>query len=64
MYQSDTVLKMYAENGLRTVEEWTSLGRDITSGTKPRVDVPRRGVVTSLYSRDQTQRRPARSERM
>lgn len=54
MYQYDTVLRMYAESGLRTVEEWTTLGRDIASGAKPRLDAPHRGELVPLYSRDQT----------
>jgi hypothetical protein len=54
MYQSDGVLKMYADSGLRTVEHWVTLGRDITDGAKPRVDAAHRGLLVSLYSRDQT----------
>jgi hypothetical protein len=58
MYQfSDEVLRMYAESGLRTVEDWVSLGRDIPSGVKPRLATTNRGMAVSLYSRDQTQRR-------
>lgn len=54
MSQYDSVLKMYAESGLRTIEDWTTLGRDIASGAKPRLDTPHRGELVSLYSRDQT----------
>ena len=57
MSQTDSVLRMYAESGLRTVEDWTTLGRDISSGAKPRLDTPHRGSPVSLYSRDQTQLR-------
>jgi hypothetical protein len=64
MYQSDSVLKMYADNGLRSVEEWATLGRDIVSGTKPRLDVSHRGVLMSLYSRDQAHRRAPTPERI
>ncbi|MGA3065353.1 MAG: hypothetical protein ABSF29_00745 [Tepidisphaeraceae bacterium] len=58
MYQCDPILKMYAENGLRTAEDWTSLGRDLTAGMKPRVDAIFRGANVSLFSRDQTHARP------
>jgi hypothetical protein len=57
MYQSDGVLRMYAESGLRTVEDWVRLGRDLTDGVKPRLDTLNRGLSVSLYSRDQTRRR-------
>ena len=58
MSQYGGVLKMYAESGLRTIEDWTALGRDIESGAKPRLDTPHRGELVSLYSRDQTRHRP------
>jgi hypothetical protein len=58
MNQFDSVLRMYAESGLRTVEDWTTLGRDIESGVKPRLDTPYRGQVVPLYSRDQTRHHP------
>jgi hypothetical protein len=57
MYQSDEVLKMYADSGLRTLEDWTTLGRDLTSGVKPRLSTINRGLPVLLYSRDQTQRK-------
>jgi len=57
MYQSDQVLRMYAESGLRTMEDWMTLGRDIASGVKPRLSTLSRGLRVLLYSRDQTQRR-------
>jgi hypothetical protein len=50
---------MYADSGLRTVEDWTTLGRDITGGMKPRLDATHRGALIPLYSRDQTQIRPS-----
>ena len=58
MNQYDSVLKMYADSGMRTVEDWASMGREISSGAKSRVDAPHRGTVIPLYSRDQTQLRP------
>lgn len=57
MYQSDSVLRMYAEIGLRSMEEWVTLGRDVATSAKPRLDTTHRGIAVSLYSRDQTQRR-------
>jgi hypothetical protein len=66
MYHCDSVLRMYAEVGLRTIEEWIALGRDVANNAKPRLDTLYRGLSVSLYSRDQTQRRSPsrrRSER-
>ena len=57
MGQFDSVLKMYADSGLRTVEDWSSLGRDIKSGAAPRLDTPHRGALLPLFTRDQTQLR-------
>ncbi len=57
MYEPEGVLRMYAEIGLRTVEEWIALGRDIVSDSKPRLDTLHRGLPLVLYSRDQTARR-------
>jgi hypothetical protein len=62
MNQFDSVLKMYADSGLRTIEDWTLRGRDIEDGAKPRADTTHRGVMLSLFTRDQTRPR-ARSER-
>jgi hypothetical protein len=58
MNYTGDILKTYAESGLRTVEAWVSLGRDITADAKPRVDTTLRGSAVSLYSRDQTHPRP------
>ena len=57
LYTSE--FKMYAENGLRTVEDWSSLGRKVASDAKPRAEAPHRGVPLSLFSRDQTLHQPA-----
>jgi len=54
MNQYDTVLKMYADSGLRTIQDWAGLGRAVADGAKPRLDTPHRGGVLSLYSRGQT----------
>ncbi len=64
MNQYDGILKMYAESGLRTTQDCITLGRDIQSGVKPRLDASHRGELVPLYSRDQTQRRlPSRPKR-
>jgi hypothetical protein len=64
MNQYDGVLRMYADSGLRTTEDWITLGRDIQSGAKPRLDTPHRGELVPLFSRDQTQHRmPSRPKR-
>jgi len=57
MNQIDGVLRMYADSGLRTIEEWATLGRAVADGTKPRLDTPHHGATLSLYSRGQTQPR-------
>ena len=54
MNQYDSVLRIYAESGLRTTEDWAASGRDVTPGTKPRLDTPHRGALVPLFSRDQT----------
>jgi hypothetical protein len=58
MTHYDGVVRMYADSGLRTIEDWGTLGRDITSGAKPRLDTPHRGGTLSLYTRGQTHPRP------
>ncbi len=63
MSEFSSVLKMYAESGLRTVEGWVSLGRNIMTDAKPRLDTPYRGAVLPLFSRDQTQRMEPRPKR-
>ena len=50
----DKDLKRYAASGLRTAEDWASLGRGIDSGMKPRADILQRGKTVSLYCRNQT----------
>jgi hypothetical protein len=58
MNQYDSVLKTYADSGLRSVQDWISLGRDIATGAQSRVATMHRGESVSLFSRDQTQPRP------
>ena len=55
----DNLLKMYADTGLRTAEDWLGVGREVKSDIEPRPR-PRRqatigGSKVELYSRDQTQ---------
>lgn len=64
MYQSDQIVKSYAECGLRSVADWTAQGRDVLTDAKPRVDTIRRGARMELYSRDQTQRRSPSKRRL
>jgi hypothetical protein len=54
MTHYDKELKTYADSGLRTAADWTSLGREVESEIKPRVDALHRGMPVSLYSRNQT----------
>ena len=58
MKHSDKDLKMYAENGLRSRDDWASLGRDVADETAPRTDAMIRGKSVALFGRDQTVRRP------
>ena len=63
MSQYDSVLKVYADSGLRTAEDWTNHGRDIENGAKARLDAPHQGQRVPLYSRDQTHpRTPSRDK--
>jgi hypothetical protein len=50
-------LRTYAEQGLRTAEDWLSRGREIAIGSKPRSEATRRGELVPVFSRDQTQPR-------
>jgi hypothetical protein len=63
MNEYDGVLRMYADSGLRTIQDWALLGRDIASGAKPRLDTPHRGATVSLYSRGQTHPHPSARSR-
>jgi len=57
MSHFDKELKSYAESGLRTAEDWKTLGREVIDETKPRSSAQGRGSSVDLFSRDQTQRR-------
>jgi hypothetical protein len=54
MNKYDSVLEIYAESGLRTIEDWIRHGRDLEIGAKPRANTRQRGVLVRLYTRDQT----------
>jgi hypothetical protein len=58
MKQIEDVLKMYADAGMRSIEDWSLCGRDIIHGVKARADASCRGALVSLYTRDQTCIRP------
>jgi hypothetical protein len=57
MKHSDKDLRMYAANGLRSLDDWASLGRDVPTGAAPRTDAMIRGKSVALFGRDQTVRR-------
>ncbi|MGH7178894.1 MAG: hypothetical protein ACREJC_16075 [Tepidisphaeraceae bacterium] len=62
MSEENRALKVYADNGLRTVENWSEFGREVKTGAKPRTDTAHRGKTVPLYSRDQTNiRTPSRA---
>lgn len=54
MSQYDNELKVYADNGLRTAEDWATHRREIASEISPCVETTNRGVTVALYSRSQT----------
>jgi hypothetical protein len=60
MNHFDGVLKMYADAGMRTVEDWAKAGRAITTGAKSCATAPLRGGEVMLYTRDQTENRPSK----
>ena len=62
MNQFDKELKTYSENGLRSIEEWATLGRQVEDAAEPCTHATRRGAPVALYTRAQTRQRP-RSER-
>jgi hypothetical protein len=57
MKHSDKDLRMYAANGLRSLDDWASLGRDVPAGAAQRTDAMIRGKSVALFGRDQTVRR-------
>jgi hypothetical protein len=57
MSQFGKELRVYAEHGLRTVEDWISRGREVQSGSTQRSETLCRGELVALFSRDQTRPR-------
>jgi len=55
MSQFHKELKMYAENGLRSADDWMSSGRQVNSGQKPKANITCRGQAYELFTRDQTE---------
>ena len=58
MRHFDNVLRVYSDQGLRSADEWKTLGRDIAEATTPRTQVETGGRTVSLYTRDQTRACP------
>lgn len=54
MNHSDPELKTYAENGLRSAEDWAAMGRQLKDGISPRTQILHRNKPVLLYGRDQT----------
>jgi hypothetical protein len=54
MNHVDPELKTYAENGLRSAEDWATIGRQVKDGIKPRTQTMHRSKEVPLYGRDQT----------
>jgi hypothetical protein len=61
MRHFDSVLRVYAQQGFRSVEEWLTLGRDVPARTGSRVEAQCHGRAVALFTRDQT--RPGTSAR-
>ena len=58
MKHFDRELKQYAESGLRSAQEWASLGREVgATQVGMNVTTVRAGTV-ALYTRNQTQVKP------
>ena len=47
-------LKVYAEAGLRTAEDWASESRAVREGSTPQAETMDRGKTIGLFSRSQT----------
>jgi len=53
-------LKTYSDNGLRTADDWKSLGRQVSEGMVARSSASWRGQSFDLFTRDQTEKRQPR----
>jgi hypothetical protein len=51
----DKNLKMYAESGYRSAQDWLALGRKVESESKARSTITVHGAAIDLFTRDQTQ---------
>ena len=64
MKHYDQILRVYADNGMRSAADWFSLGREVHADAKPRAHSSHKGTAAdaplALYTRDQTRRRPPR----
>ncbi len=54
MNHYDHDLKVYADSGFRTAEDWLTQRRKVVSGTNPCASTAHRGVAVALYNRAQT----------
>jgi hypothetical protein len=54
MNHVDPELKTYAENGLRSAEDWATIGRQLKEGVKARTQITHRRQNVELFGRDQT----------
>ena len=57
MRHFDKDLKMYAENGLRSAQDWLTWGRQVEDGQTPRASITCRGQLVELFTREQTRQR-------
>ncbi|HUB24069.1 MAG TPA: hypothetical protein VL992_01475 [Tepidisphaeraceae bacterium] len=64
MSQFHKELQMYAENGLRSADDWMSSGRKVNDGAKPKANVTCRGQDYQLFTRDQTEIRHSKRRRL
>ena len=60
MSQFHKELKMYAENGLRSADDWMSSGRKVHNDAKPKANVTCRGQAYELFTREQTALSPSK----
>ena len=57
MRHHDEALKMYADSGLRTAEDWATMGREIKDGATARAEAVTRGKAIAVFGRDQTRQK-------
>ena len=63
MNRYSTELNDYANNGLRTAEDWLTQRREVLKDASPCASTVYRGLTVALYSRPQTQFQ-AKSQRL